>query len=65
MKMRAEKLSAHDRDKVIALLKSIAAECDNSADDPWRRCRHCRALVEAHRRDIRVLIGRFARECSA
>jgi len=54
-------MTARDRDKVIALLKSVAAECEGDQDDhKWRTCRHCLAVEELDRRDIRRLVGEFA-----
>ncbi len=60
--MAAARLSRHDRDKIVALLKSVAAECEGDpSDHAWRKCRHCLAVQELDRRDIRKILGEFVR----
>lgn len=57
------------RDKGVALLKSLAAECDGLDGDEhaWRRCRHCLAVEaleqKGQREELRAVvewIGRLA-----
>jgi hypothetical protein len=51
---------SRDYDKMMALLKSVAAPCDGGADDhAWRQCRHCLAVQEFERTDIRKLLRTF------
>lgn len=53
---------AHDYDKTIALLKSVAAPCETNGDDPdheWRKCRHCLAVAELDHADVRRRLRAF------
>ena len=53
---------AHDYDRVVALLKSVAAPCELNAknlEHSWRRCRHCLALAELEHDDVRRMLGAF------
>ena len=55
--------SNHDRDKVIALLKSLGAECEEprgNGDHAWRRCRHCLAILELEDPAVRTLVRQYA-----
>ena len=51
---------ALQHDKIIALLKSVAAPCDmptkGNPDHAWRKCRHCLAIQELDLSDIRGLL---------
>lgn len=61
----AETLTAHDRDKVLAIMKSLSASCGTqrgSGDHAWRKCRHCLAQQETDHEDVRELIRRFVSE---
>lgn len=61
-------MTAHDRDLIVALLKSVAAACETGGNDPdhaWGKCRHCLAVVELDRADIRAWLGAFVAECSS
>lgn len=58
-------MTKRDRDKAIALLKSLAADCENNLkndEHSWRRCRHCLAIAECESTDARLLLGALARE---
>jgi len=53
---------ARDYDKIVALLKSIAAPCQSdrkNAEHSWRTCRHCLALQELDYADVRRKLGAF------
>lgn len=56
-------MSPHDRDKVIALLKSVASPCAEArggvADHSWRKCRRCLAMEELECDDVRALLTEF------
>lgn len=53
----------HDRDKMIALLKSVAAPCEGDQDDhKWRTCRHCLAIEALHSDRIRRQLAAFVAE---
>ena len=46
MSDQKKKLSKHGRDKVLALLKSLATDCDDTDEHRWTQCRHCLASFE-------------------
>lgn len=53
---------ARDYDKIVALLKSVAAPCESNAkslEHSWRKCRHCLAVAELDRDDIRTMLSAF------
>lgn len=52
---------ARDYDKVVALLKSVAAPCETKGDaeHAWRKCRHCLAVAELDLSDIRKMLSVF------
>lgn len=57
-------MSNHARsyDKIVALLKSVAAPCESnsrSLEHSWRRCRHCLAVQEMEDTDVRRMLSAF------
>ena len=53
---------AREYDKIMALLKSVAAPCEESGknlEHSWRKCRHCLAVVELEYSDIRIALKAF------
>lgn len=52
-------MTAHDKDKSIALLKSIAADCEAGDEHAWRKCRHCLAVAELDERGVREMLREF------
>lgn len=59
---------AHDYDKIVALLKSVAAPCESNArnlEHSWRKCRHCLAIAELDDADIRRMLGAFLESVDA
>jgi hypothetical protein len=53
---------ARDYDKIMALLKSIAAPCQSdrkNAEHSWRNCRHCLAIAELEQDDVRAKLQVF------
>ena len=58
-------LTAHDRDKARAFLKSLAAECETDDDvHRWRECRHCLAVAALDSAGIRSLLRAYLSEVS-
>jgi hypothetical protein len=53
-------MTAHDYDKALALVKSLAAPCDGGPTvHAWRRCRHCLAVNELDDKGVRELLRAF------
>jgi hypothetical protein len=53
---------SRDYDKIIAILKSVAAPCDSNAknlEHSWRKCRHCLALQELELMNVRKMLSAF------
>jgi hypothetical protein len=53
---------SRDYDKIIALLKSVAAPCESNAknlEHSWRKCRHCLAINELELSNVRKMLGAF------
>jgi hypothetical protein len=56
-------MNQRDRDKIIALLKSVATPCEGDPDDHrWRTCRHCLAVEELENNSVRQQLGVFVSE---
>ncbi len=56
---------AVDLDKIVALLKSVAATCEDvkaSGEHEWRKCRHCLALQELDYKDNRKRLSNLLAE---
>ena len=51
----------HDDELTLALLKSVAASCEETRDGNhvWRRCRHCLAIVELDPGPVRTRLRAF------
>jgi hypothetical protein len=52
----------HDYDKIVALLKSVAAPCESSKkslEHSWRRFRHCLAVAELEHAGVRAALSAF------
>ena len=56
---------SRDYDKIVALLKSVAAPCNAEGEPGWRRCRHCLAMEEFERADVRRMLGAFLESVAA
>ncbi len=59
---------SRDYDKIVALLKSVAAPCESherSLEHSWRKCRHCLAVAELERPDIRQMLRTFLEAVAA
>lgn len=54
-----------DYDRIMALLKSIATDCDNPTEHAWRKCRHCLATQELDRPSIRKQLSEFIQTVEA
>ena len=53
---------ARDYDKIVALLKSVAAPCESNAknlEHSWRKCRHCLAVHEFELISVRRMLSAF------
>ena len=53
---------ARDYDKIMALLKSVAAPCEvngKNLEHSWRKCRHCLAIQELELESIRQKLQAF------
>ncbi len=56
---------AVDLNKIIALLKSVAAPCESNSrnlEHSWRKCRHCLAIAELEHDDVRQSVGQLIAE---
>jgi len=50
---------SRDYDKIVALLKSITAPCEDHEEHRWSRCRHCLAIFELEYPEIREKLKAF------
>jgi hypothetical protein len=50
-------LTKHD--KALALLKSLACECDQTDEHDWHKCRACLAQEELGHKGVKLMVRNF------